>query len=193
MHNSMFRSRDRYERRSRLCCLLSCALALIVPVSQAAAQADSPMLYPKGKVIVDGKEAGRPMALFPGEKVQTAPGASASLTALGSSVLLSPNTSLTYDNNTLQIGCGDVLVTTAVKRMAASVANLNIVANSDVAKYQITRSNGKLEIASREGSINVNDGVQTTSLDAGKVLSFSAGNDCPLDASSDQAQAPASK
>jgi ferric-dicitrate binding protein FerR (iron transport regulator) len=71
------------------------------------------------------------------------------------------------------------------------VANLTITPNSDVAKYQILRADGKLEIASREGSINVNDGAQTTTLDTGKVISFSAGNDCAAPATApDQASAP---
>jgi ethanolamine utilization protein EutA (predicted chaperonin) len=109
-------------------------------------------------------------------------------------LLLSPNTSLTYGENSFDMGCGEVLVTTVVKRMTARVANLTVTPNSDVAKYQIVRASGKLEIATREGSISVSDGVQTTSLDSGKQISFSAGNDCPLAATAaDQSSTASSK
>jgi hypothetical protein len=150
------------------------------------------MLFPQGKVLVDGKDVNAPIGLFAGDKVQTAASATASLTALGTTVLLSPNTVLTYGQGALEMGCGHLLVTTVVNRLSSRVANLSITPGSDVAKYEITRASGKLEIATREGAINVNDGVQTTSVGAGKVISFSTANDCPL-AAPDQIPAPASK
>jgi hypothetical protein len=168
-------------------------LALMLPASQLAAQTAGPMLYPKGKVLVDGRDVSNPIALFAGDKVQTSDSASASLAAVGSTVLLSPNTILTYNPQGLEIGCGRLLVTTVVNRMSSHVANLTITPQGDVAKYEITRVSGKLEIATREGSINVNDGVQTTSVRAGNLISFSAGNDCPVPAAADQTPAPASQ
>jgi hypothetical protein len=167
-------------------CFVTLLLILLLPTAQLAAQANGPMLYPSGKVLVDGKDVHAPIGLFAGDNVQTSSSASASLTALGSTVLLSPNSFLTYNPSALEMGCGHLLVTTVVNRLAARVANLVITASSDVARYEITRATGKLEIATREGSINVNDGVQTTSVGAGKVISFSAGNDCPLPAVPDQ-------
>lgn len=173
---------------------LAFVLVFLLPASQIAAQTNGPMLYPQGKVLVDGKDVNAPIGLFAGDKVQTAASATASLTALGATVLLSPNTILTYSQGALEMGCGHLLVTTVVNRLSSRVANLTITPGSDVAKYEITRASGKLEIATREGTINVNDGVQTTSLGVGKVISFSAGNDCPLaDVAPDQAPAPASK
>lgn len=159
-----------------------------------AAQANGPMLFPQGKVLVDGKQVNAPIGLFAGDKVQTAASATASLNAVGTTVLLSPNTVLTYGQGALEMGCGHLLVTTVVNRLSSRVANLTITPGSDVAKYEITRASGKLEITTREGAINVNDGVQTTSLGVGKVISFSAGNDCPLAyAAPDQTSAPASE
>lgn len=159
-----------------------------------AAQTNRPMLYPQGQVLVNGREVNVPIGLFGGDKVQTAASATASLTAVGATVLLSPNTVLTYGQGTLEMGCGHLLVTTVVNRLSSRVANLVITPGADVAKYEITRAHGKLEIATREGTINVNDGVQTTGLDVGKVISFSAANDCPVaDAAADQTSAPASK
>lgn len=151
------------------------------------------MLYPKGKVLVDGRDVNSPISLFAGDKVQTTTSASASLTAVGSTVLLSPNTVLTYNPKALEMGCGHLLVTTVANRMSSHVANLTITPQGDVAKYEITRASGKLEIATREGSISVNDGVQSTSVGAGNLISFSAGNDCPLPEAADQTSAPASK
>jgi hypothetical protein len=192
MRSSLFHSGDSSicNLRSFLCSFL----VLLLPVSQIAAQTTGPMLFPQGKVLVDGKNVNAPVGLFAGDKVQTAPSATASLTALGATVLLSPNTALTYGQGALEMGCGHLLVTTVVNRLSSRVANLTITPGSDVAKYEITRASGKLEIATREGAINVNDGVQTTSLTAGKVISFSASNDCPLPgAVPDQTSAPPSK
>jgi hypothetical protein len=169
-------------------------LVFLLPASQLAAQTNGPMLYPTDKVLVDGKDVTAPIGLFAGDKVQTAASATASLTALGTTVLLFPNTSLTYSQGALEMGCGHLLATTVVNRLSSRVANLTISPSSDVAKYEITRAGGKLEIATREGTLNVNDGVQTTSLGTGKVISFSTGdNDCPLAEAPDQNSAPASK
>jgi hypothetical protein len=187
-----FHSRDNSTWSIRFRGFLACLLAFLFPASQLVAQTGGPMLYPQGKVLVDGRGVNNPLALFAGDKVQTDTGASASLTAVGSSVLLSPNTYLVYDPGALQVGCGHLLVTTVVNRMPARVANLIITASSDVAKYEITRASGKLEIVAREGSINVNDGARTTNLDAGKLISFSAGNDCPLPTAAAQAPPPSS-
>ncbi len=193
MKTLAFHSGDISTWNIRFRCSLACLLAILFPASQLAAQTSGPMLYPQGKVLVDGKDVNNPLALFAGDKVQTDANASASLNAVGSTVLLSPQTYLVYDPSALQMGCGHLLVTTVVNRMPAHVANLTVTASSDVAKYEITRTSGKLEIIAREGSINVNDGAQTTNLDAGKLISFSAANDCPLPAAPEQTPAPSSK
>src|SRR5438045_3664237 len=95
-------------------CFLILFLVFLLPASQMAAQTNGPMLYPAGKVLVDGKDVTTPMGLFAGDKVQTAASSNASLTALGSTVLLSPSTSLTYNQGALEMGCGHLLVTTVV-------------------------------------------------------------------------------
>ncbi len=192
MKSSSFHSGD--TSICNLRSLLSFLLVFLLPASQIAAQTTGPMLFPQGKVLVDGKDINAPIGLFAGDKVQTAASATASLTAVGTTVLLSPNTVLTYGQGALEMGCGHLLVTTVVNRLSSHVANLTITPGSDVAKYEITRAGGKLEIATREGAINVNDGVQTTSVGAGKLISFSTGSDCPAaDAAPDQTPAPASK
>lgn len=188
MKKLSFHCGDISARNSRF--FLVILLVFLLPATQLAAQTEGPMLYPQGKVLVDGRDINSPTGLFTGDKVQTAASATASMTALGATVLLSPSTFLTYNQGALEIGCGHLLVTTVVNRLSSRVANLTITANSDVAKYEITRASGKLEILAREGTINVNDGVQTTSLGMGKVISFSAGNDCPLGDA--QNQTPAS-
>jgi len=193
MEASPFHYPDGSAWNARARKVLIFSLALLLPASQLAAQIAGPMLYPKGEVLVDGRNTSGPIALFAGDKVQTGASASASLTAVGSTVLLSPNTVLTYNPKGLEMGCGHLLVTTVVNRMSSHVANLTITPQGDVAKYEITRASGKLEIATREGSINVNDGVQTTSVGAGNLISFSAGSDCPQADAADQTPAPASK
>lgn len=180
MKIELFRSGDICTRAAGARSAFVLLLIFLLPASQLAAQSAGPMLYPKGKVLVDGKEVNAPIGLFAGDKVETSASGAASLTALGSTVLLSPATSFTYNRGSLQMGCGHVLVTTLANRLSSRVANLVITPGSDVAKYEITRASGKLDITTREGSINVNDGVQTTNLGTGKMISFSAGNDCPL-------------
>ncbi|HKU21946.1 MAG TPA: hypothetical protein VJQ50_13090 [Terriglobales bacterium] len=193
MTTLLFHYPDASTRPGRPRCALILLLACLLPASQLAAQTSGPMLYPKGKVLVDGRDVSRPIALFAGDKVETSDSASASLAAVGSTVLLSPNTVLTFNPKGLEMGCGHLLVTTVVNRMSSRVANLTVTPQGDVAKYEITRASGKLEIATREGSINVNDGVQTTSVHAGNLISFNSTNDCPMPAAADQPPVPASK
>jgi hypothetical protein len=153
-------------------------LLLTFPLAQLAAQTNNPMLYPKGEVSINGKKTARATAVFSGDVVKTGADSSASLAALGSTMLVSPNSVFTYRSNAVDVDCGGMLVTTVVKRMAAKVANLSITPASDVAKYEITRSAETLEIASREGSIGISDGTQTTVLDPGKVIRFKSPGEC---------------
>src|SRR5579864_5846670 len=112
MRNSLFRSGDTSPWTAPARSALILLLAFLLPASPLAAQTGGPMLYPKGNVLVDGREVNAAIALFAGDKVQTSASGTASLTAPGSTVLLSPNTFFTYGQGALEVGCGHLLVTT---------------------------------------------------------------------------------
>lgn len=164
------------QNRVKLICTIFVVGAATCALSSA--QTSGPILYPKGEVTVNGKLSTRPSPLFVGDKIQTAAISSATLTALGSNVLVFPNSSLIYESNRVEIGCGEVSITTVVKRMSATVSNLTVSATSDAAKYEISHSSGRLQIAAREGSIEIGDGMQKTALDVGKAITFNTGNEC---------------
>jgi hypothetical protein len=150
----------------------------VLPLAQLAADTDGPILTPKGNVTINGKKTTRPTALFSGDTIQTTDDSSASMTALGSSMLVSANSLFTYGSNVVEVGCGDVLITTVVKRTSAKVSNLAITPATDIAKFEITRSAGRLQISAHEGAVGINDGTQTTRLDPGKVISFNSVGEC---------------
>jgi hypothetical protein len=161
-------------------------LVAIVSSALSSAQTGGPILYPKGEVTVNGKLSTRPSPLFVGDKIQTAAMSSATLTALGSNVLVFPSSSLVYESNRVEIGCGQVSITTVVKRMSARVSNLMVSATSDAAKYEISHTGGRLQIAAQEGSVEIGDGAQTTALDGGKAITFTTGNECSAAVSSSE-------
>ncbi|HEX6908249.1 MAG TPA: hypothetical protein VF154_16655, partial [Terriglobales bacterium] len=71
MTTSSFHYPDASTWNARARRVLIFCVAFLLPASQLAAQTASPMLYPKGEVLVDGRDTSGPIALFAGDKVQT--------------------------------------------------------------------------------------------------------------------------
>ncbi len=134
-------------------------LLALVPTAVYAGTAEG-TVQAQGIVTVNGTRVPGSTAVFDGDKIQTAANSTATITAHGTMVQLSPNTSATVSDRTLNLGCGSTSVTTSTGE-AVHVAGMSITPSSQgTAKFQVTQSTGNIKVTAQEGSIVVDDGAK---------------------------------
>ena len=156
-------------------------MAVTIAGVQLVAQTQTgAMLQSSGVVNVNGKPAPGSIAVFPGDKIETMADGSARLTSPGSLVSLPGNSSVTYGNGSVEMGCGSTTMSTQGHTLSAQVGNLVISPASDVAKFELARSDKGLQIGAREGSLLIDDGKEKATLESGKAMSFDVPGECPI-------------
>lgn len=146
--------------------LLAC-LVLALPTFLFAA--NSAMLtVSDGEAGLNGNDALRSSALFVGDTVSTRPDSVASINAEGSMVLVLADSSVQFEGNSVNISRGGVVVTTS-QAMAVRAGKLSVAPVAQhSAKYEVSDSDGVVQIAAREGALAINDGTSTTILQEGQ-------------------------
>jgi len=110
----------------------------------------------------------RSAALFVGDTVSTRPDSVASINADGSMVLVLADSSVQFEGNSLNMSRGGVVVTTT-QAMAVRAGKLTIAPLAQrSAKFEVSDSDGLVQIAAREGALEINDGASTTILQEGQ-------------------------
>ncbi|HZU44343.1 MAG TPA: hypothetical protein VE994_16835 [Terriglobales bacterium] len=166
--------------------MVSLIMAVLLPSTTLLAQAPPPaaattptaMLASQGDTSINGKKVPSSIAVFVGDRIQTGESSVATLTAKNASVLMFSHTMLTYGGNYVEMGCGAVALDITGNALTARVQNLVVTPNSETAKIEITKINGKLQIGARQGSATVDDGTQKVQVETGKMLSFDNTGDC---------------
>src|SRR5579884_529968 len=166
--------------------IVSVLLTVLLPVTTVLGQTPTPatsstpsaMLASQGDTSINGKKVPSSIAVFVGDRIQTGESSVATLTAKNASVLMFSHTMLTYGGNYVEMGCGAVALDITGNALTARVQNLVVTPNSETAKIEITKINGKLQIGARQGSATVDDGTQKAQVETGKMLSFDNTGDC---------------
>lgn len=151
-----------FLRKSLIACLV-----LFLPACLLAA--DSAMLTTSERAARPvGNSELRSAALFVGDTVSTRPDSVASINADGSMVLVLADSSLQFEGNSLNMSHGGVVVTTT-QAMAVRAGKLTIAPLAQrSAKFEVSDSDGLVQIAAREGALEINDGTSTTILQEGQ-------------------------
>jgi len=153
---------------------LAWILVVTFPASIVMADATSAMLLANGNVTVNGSPIERATAVFPGDKVQTGPNTVATLTSQGSAVTVGGNSSLVFSKSFVNVLCGTAMIATS-RGMSARVSNLLVQpAHGVQTRFQITQNEGQLQIIAREGTLAIDNGATTTSLQPGRMLTAHA-------------------
>lgn len=128
----------------------------------------------QGNVTVNGSRVENTTTVFAGDKIQTAESSIANITAQGTMVQLSPNSSAIFSDKTLDLGCGSALVTTSLGEVVR-VAGVTIMpATQSLTKFQVSQAPGALKVSAQEGSLIVDDGTKHA-LEAGKTMTMQRG------------------
>ena len=153
---------------------LAWILVVSFPVSMVMADATSAMLIANGSATVNGSPIERATAVFPGDHVQTGPNTVATLTSQGSAVTVGGNSSLVFSKSFVNVLCGTALISTS-HGMAARVSNLLVQPTRGTqARFEISQNEGRLQIIAREGTLAIDNGATTTSLQPGRMLTANA-------------------
>jgi hypothetical protein len=131
--------------------------------------ADKAILNANGTaILVNGSRPQRSSALFAGDKVETSKDSVANINALGSSVLVMPNSAVRFEGNSVAIDRGQISIVTS-RGMVARTGYLTIApATTKASKFDVSEDNGTVLIAARKGSLTINDGKDTTVLQEGQ-------------------------
>jgi hypothetical protein len=149
-------------------------LVVVFPASMVMADATSAMLRASGSVAVNGSPIEQATAIFPGDRVQTWANSIATLTNEGSSVTVSGNSSLVFSKSFVNVLCGTALVSTR-RGLSVRVSNLLVQpARGEQARFQVTQNEGQLQIIAREGTLAIDNGAATSSLQPGRMLTAPA-------------------
>ena len=125
------------------------------PGSNAQGQAGAAILHAQAGVWVNGYEARDASAVFPGDLLETKPGASANLSLDGSTVLIQPESVAKLQTNLLELDHGSVLVGTSTSfKVRVSCITVVPVLN-EWTQYEVTNVNGNVQVAARKNDVNV--------------------------------------
>jgi hypothetical protein len=149
------------------------AIGFILLVPKFLVASDSAMLTTAGHAMVNGSDSPSSSAVFEGDVIATAVASAATIDSEGSMVLVMPNSSVQFKGNYVDMGNGDVVVTTS-KAMAVKVGKFTIApAATQSAKFEVSHVGGMVIISARQGSLNISDGKNTEVVPEGQQITRS--------------------
>ncbi len=168
-------------------------MVVIVPASLLAQnipdQPAAAILHAQGGVWVNGYEARDSSAIFPGDVIETKPGATGNLVLDGSTILLAPETVGKFQADVFDLDHGTVSVGTT-KSYKVRVNCLRVVpVVNEWTQYVATNLNGTVQVAARKLDVNVeheggtkptpqNEAPQKASVHEGEEKSYNVSDLC---------------
>jgi hypothetical protein len=128
----------------------------ILPASLLADDTGAAILHSNGGVRVNGNAAPNTATIFPGDSVEVPAQAAARLEVTGSTVDLTPETLLVFDNNEVHLEHGSVSVNTSrgfrVRAGCVTIAPVNTEAWTH---YDVADINGKVHVSALKNDVNL--------------------------------------
>ena len=146
--------------------VLFCLLMVVVGVGMLSAQTDGAMLYANGSVKVNGQAAGESTSISSGDRIDVTASSAGSINRSGSSVVVSPSSSVQYEPASVEVLQGGARVSTS-KGMSASAGQVVVSPKDNTAKFDVVRTDNKVVVVSREGALTVKDGSRTLVVPSG--------------------------
>lgn len=121
------------------------------------AQAVPAILNVQGSANVNGNPVPGHGNLFPGDRLQTMAGASATVTSDAMTVAVPENSSLVFGDNKIDLSCGGATVTTMKGTELRSVG-LVIKPTTSTAKFSVFNNADGLTISPSQSAVTIDDG-----------------------------------
>ena len=151
--------------------LVAVLLVFSLSCAEAFASAAAGMLRSNGGVSVNGSPVNPVTTVFAGDRIETAPQAAASLTMNGSSLLLDPNSSLTFTGDEMSFYCGGGTVQSS-QGLEARFGRIEVKPTKGNARFQVQQSGEMLKVSALDGNLTVSDGAKTMNLAPGSSTSL---------------------
>lgn len=157
--------------RHRWCATLTSFAAFFSLVVLAVAETPPAILYVKGEVRLNGESITRASTIFDGDRVETCGDSAVTITQDGSTIALAPGSVIRYSQYSVVLFRGTAHVDTA-DGMWAHAAGLTVMPKEKSSKFDLSRSDHKLTVTSRDGPLMVHDAGRTTPVEAGGTATF---------------------
>jgi hypothetical protein len=162
---------------------LVAGLLLVVWPCGLMAEQPIAMLDGSGEVTLNGNPARASTSLFAGDRIDTASASVVSINSRGTSLVVDPHSSIQYEANGFTILKGMTRVRTS-RAMIVHAGPLSVMPKANHALFDISNDGQTVLVASREGVLTLNDGMETATLLPGYTARVS------LEASPDDDQSP---
>lgn len=156
--------------RNKLFRTLCWVMVVAFPVSVVLADSNSAMLQANGAVKINENAVSRSSAVFQGDRIATGKDSSAAITATGVSILMAPNSLLTFAGKQVNLTAGGARFNGPI---SVSAGGMTISPASANARFEVRYQAALVHVTSVEGKLSVNDGKQTTLLESGKSMTSS--------------------
>jgi hypothetical protein len=146
------------------------------PLAVLASDRDKPLdsakatLYTNGTAWINGNQVPHSSAVFSGDVVQTHTDAPANLNALGSNVMIMPESVVEFEGNAVCVEHGQVDIVTS-RQMLAYAGGLTVTpVSTDSTGYEVTDVDGSVQVAARQGDVKISDRSGTSTLAEGQQV-----------------------
>jgi hypothetical protein len=136
---------------------VSMALTLLVPIQLLGQESASGMVYANGSTTVNGTEIPKSVAVFPGDKLETKPDASATIGTNGSSVMVFSDSLVKYEGTSVGVDRGSVRVNTSSGFEAYACEVKARPVDNSATQYQFTHNDGHVTVIAMKGDVFVED------------------------------------
>src|ERR1035438_7787482 len=127
-------------------------LVMVCTGAMLSAQTSGALLYATGNVTLNGASVEDASSIFAGDRLVTADSSMVSVNRNGSSVVVSPNSTIQYKKAAAEVILGGALGR-PVKGMSAEVGGVTVAPKAQSAKFDVVRVNSQLIVPSREGAV----------------------------------------
>lgn len=149
-------------------------LAVVCSAGVLHAQTSGAMLYATGDVKLNGTAVADASSVFAGDRIVTANSSIVSVNRSGSSVVVSPNSTVQYNKSELDVIEGAAHVST-INGMSAEVGDVKVAPKDQSAKFDVVRVNNQAVVTSREGTLAIEEGGHTVVLQPGDYATIALG------------------
>lgn len=163
---------------------LSWLVIIATPLTLRAGDQAAATISSRGTVLVNGNALPDASAIQSGATIQTQPDSVANITATGTSIIVQPSSILTFAESsiTLQQGSVSVASSHAVATSAGTVTATP--ANSSWSEYEMSISNGMVDVVARKANLAVNCGKEVVTLKEGMSVTSDPSGKCKTKKSS---------
>ena len=129
-------------------------------------QAAGAMLSAAGQVTVNGHSVANSIAIFPGDRIETAAGSGATISAPGVSVQVGERSAVTWQAQLVQFENGAALIS-AKAPWHVRIGDKDVALGTEATKLEVTQREDVSLIKLLQGSATLNEGGQSTALKVG--------------------------